>query len=235
MNTPYFIFKGINSLDMGLYFLELPTTYKPSRNVETIEVVGTNGLLHIDGGTYQSYNIVINCGLNHLAKTHINKDKLVTWLNGSGELILSTEPTKKYRAYLNESFGLVPILDVFTEFSLNFEVYPYKFSNSADDDIVTITKPTNVYNIGTLSSLPTITVFGSGNGSIFINSVEYQLTNISSGMTIDSELQNVYKDNQNKNSSFLGFDFPTIPTGDNIIKFSGGISRLEIKPNWIWL
>lgn len=233
--TPYFIFNGINSYDVGIYLIDLPITYKPSRNIETIEVTGTNGLLHIDNGTYQSYNIVINCTLSHLKPTHMVKDELVKWLNGSGELILSTEPNKKYRAYLNDSFALSPILDVFTEFSLNFEVYPYKFSNAADKDLIVITQETTVYNIGTLFSLPKITVYGSGSGSIFINDIEYQLQNITAGMVVDSELQNVYSGNQNKNSSFLGFDFPSLPTGKSNIRFSGGITKLEVEPNWVWL
>lgn len=234
-DLPYFIFKGINSYDRGIYLIDLPITYKPARNIETVEIVGRNGFLHKDTGTYQSYNIVINCTLSKLHNTPITIDELVTWLNGSGELILSTEPTKKYKAFLNDSFSLSPILDVFTEFSLNFEVYPYKFSNSLDKDLLVVNKPTTVHNLGTLISLPAITVFGSGNGSIFINNTEYQLQNITSGMVIDSELQNIYKDNQNKNDSFLSFDFPTIPIGNSEIRFNGGITKLEIEPNWVWL
>ena len=66
-----------------------------------------------------------------------------------------------------------------------------------------------------------------GNYSISIN-------NITDGMVIDSEIQDVYKGTINCNSSVSFDEFPKLVAGDrgNYITFNGGISYIEIIPRW---
>ena len=54
-------------------------------------------------------------------------------------------------------------------------------------------------------------------------------------LEIDSELMNCFKGTELKNGSVSGDGFPELSKGDNVLSFSGGITRVEIVPRWVSL
>ncbi len=93
-------------------------------------------------------------------------------------------------------------------------------------------------NPGTIVSLPNIKVIGSGSGSLTVNGQSVSFSDIDGTVTLDSTVQETYQDTGteliSKNSTKTG-DYPVLLPGDNAVSFSGGITSLEITPNWRWL
>lgn len=76
-------------------------------------------------------------------------------------------------------------------------------------------------------------VNGSGKGNLRIGDYVITISNISSYLTIDSELQDAYKGTTNCNSLVtLSNGFPKLIKGENEISFSGGITSVEVIPKW---
>ncbi len=78
----------------------------------------------------------------------------------------------------------------------------------------------------------------SGASALTVNSSVISFSSIDESVILNSQLQETYKDTGtaliSKNFTKTG-DYPMLLPGDNAISFSGGITSLEITPNWRWL
>ncbi|WP_250277366.1 distal tail protein Dit [[Clostridium] colinum] len=234
MNDYYFIFNGINSKDMGLEIIQFPEIIKPERNIQTINIPGRSNNLYIDQKTYNNYTLSITCCINTL-KNKKNIDKITSWLNGFGDLIISQEKDKIYNACIKNSISISDVIWLFPKFTIIFEVQPLKKSINFKNEYIEINKKTIINNIGTVESLPVITIYGAGDVNLKINDNTFVIKNIDEYITINSDFLEVYKDNVNQNNKYNNFDFPKLNIGKNIIDFTGNVNKLEIIPNWRWL
>ena len=57
----YFTYDGISSVDMGIRVKKANTLSSPTRSIESIEIVGRNGNLHIDNGCYSDRIVSFEC------------------------------------------------------------------------------------------------------------------------------------------------------------------------------
>lgn len=235
MQDYYFIFNEINSKDMGIEIVEFPEIIKPERNIETVKIAGRNDNLYIDSKTYNSYDISIACTINYFFKNKKSIDKILAWLDGFGDLIISQERDKIYSACIKSSINLSNVIWLFPKFVVTFEVQPLKKSVNYINEILEITKRTTINNIGTIESNPNITIYGNGDIILIINDKQFVIKEIEDYITINSEYLEVYKDNLNQNNKYNNFEFPKFILGENTIDFSGDISKIEIVPNWRWL
>lgn len=227
----YFIWNGINSLDMGVVMLKAPSVYIPERRVNEVEIVGRNGILHEDVGTFANYTKDAECHVMNREQI----DDICKWLTGSGEVIFSSEPDKIYKAFIKNSIPFHNILLNLNDFLVQFDCEPFKYSVNWRNDILTMTEATIVYNRGTFMSEPKITVYGDGNIDLKINNENYLLLAVDGYITIDSEIMEVYKDSENKNISFQADAFPKFQVGENTISWTGNVTKVEIEPRWRWL
>ena len=232
-NEPYFIFKGINSKKMRLQISTLPQIVKPKRRITNITIAGRNGNEIEDSGTYEVYTLSIGCGIEHITQTEL--EKMWEWLDGSGDLILSTEPTRVYKARVDNDISLSDMYWVFQNFLVQFDVEPFKYSVNKSNDFVTLTKSGTLHNKGSYYAEPILKVYGNGTVTMQINGKSYSCQNVTDYVTIDSTLQMVYKNNINKNADYLTRDFPKFKKGENTITFLSGVTKIEIEPNWRWL
>lgn len=227
----YFKFKGINSLDMGVVMLKAPSIYKPKKRVNEIEIAGKNGVLHEDLGSFENYTKECECHV--MDKSNI--DKICGWLTGYGEVVFSSEPDKVYRVFIKNQIPFNNILLNINDFLVQFDTYPLKYSVNKADEEITLTSGTTIYNKGTYYSEPIITVYGSGNITLTINGINYTLNSVDGYVTVNSEIQEVYKDSVNKNNTFIADDFPKFNVGENSFSFTGNVTKIEIQPQWRWL
>lgn len=232
-NEPYFIFKGINSKKMRLQISTLPQIVKPKRRITNITIAGRNGNEIEDSGTYEGYTLSIGCGIEHITQTEL--EKMWEWLDGSGDLILSTEPTRVYKARVDNDISLSDMYWVFQNFLVQFDVEPFKYSVNKSNDFVTLIKSGTLHNKGSYYAEPILKVYGNGTVTMQINGKIYSCQNVTDYVTIDSTLQMVYKNNINKNADYLTRDFPKFKKGENTITFLSGVTKIEIEPNWRWL
>lgn len=227
----HFIFKGINSLDMGVVMLKAPSIIKPEKRVNEIEISGRNGVLHDDTETYLNYTKECECHVMDRSKI----DDVCSWLNGYGEVIFSSEPDKIYRVFIKNQIPFNNILLNINDFLVQFDTYPLKYNVNKSDDEIILTSGTTIFNKGTYYSDPIITVFGSGNITLNINNNKFVLNDVDRYVTINSEIQEVHKDKVNKNNTFQADSFPIFKVGANSFSFTGNVERIEIQPQWRWL
>lgn len=230
----YFIFKGINSRDMDIIVTKMPSIVKPKRRTNEIEVPGRNGVLHEDLGSFENYTLSIECAMKNRTRKH-SFEEVCAWLSGYGELILSVNADKIYRVFINNQIPISGVIRSFSKFLVQFDTYPLKYSVNKADEELELTTGATIYNRGTYFSEPIITVYGSGNINLAINGITYGLQAVNGYITINSEMQEVYKDGINCNSQFIAEDFPIFQCGDNSISWTGNVTKIKIEPNWRWL
>ena len=231
---PYFIFKGKKSTGMGLLLSSLPVVTKPKRKTNTVTIPGRNGTETQDLATYEGYSLSIGCGFENIKEVDI--DRLWKWLDGSGDLILSTEPSKVYKARIDNSISMTDVYWVIADFLVQFDVEPFKYAVNPQNDLIKMTKKEmTLYNRGTYYAEPVITLYGSGDITVTINGRGYSCKNVEEFVTIDTPLQMIYKENENKNTAYQSREFPIFQTDANTIVLSSNITKAEIQPNWRWL
>lgn len=228
----YFIFKDINSLDIGVEIVTFPPIIKPEKDTEIIEIPGRNGHLTIDNESYKSYNISIECLINPFAKNTASINDICSWLNGKGDLILSQESDKVYKANIIGQIAISDVINVFPTFMVTFEVQPLKKSvNTEIIEITEFSKNSVIVNIGNVPSNPIITIYGNGDVTLTVNDTPFLIRNIEEYIVINSELQEVYKDGINENFKYNNFEFPIFQVGKNDIKFNGEVTKTVININ----
>jgi len=225
-----FYLKGKDSYeDFGIIINKLPPQVIAENNIDEFEIQGRDGTLTIDYDTRKSYALPIECTLLDSDKIH----EVETWLSGGyNELVLSWDNNFKYEARLNNKIDIAQSMEVLGEFQLLFNVQPYK--KSLSDNLVTLQATGTIYNSGDVISLPAIKVYGTGSITLTINGLNVYLTNVGGYVTIDSNLQDAFKDLVYKNADMSGL-FPVLKVGNNTISWSGTVTKVEITPNLRWL
>ena len=117
------------------------------------------------------------------------------------------------------------------DFRVSFKVDPFFYLDDGEE-VITITEPIKLINPGTYYSEPLITVFGNENIILNINSQFIELKNVNNHVTIDSNLQVVYRDTLNQPEVFRGNNFPIFDTGEINITWDKNVSKIEIIPRW---
>lgn len=235
MEDIFFIFKGIKSTDMGVEMVDFPPLQFPERKTKTIEVDGMDGNYTQDLGAYSTYSMKIPCLIDGTQEQAKTVQQVLNWLKGSGKLILSNDRLRYYQARIANAIPISDVILVMPEFIVNFEVQPFKRSvHEFNDRIVTTSKKIMIKNKGDHFSLPIITLKGSGTATIKINDKSYTLQNINGYATINSEIQEVYKDDVSKNIDYKSISFPFFDVGVNKFEVIGNVAEIEIKPNWRW-
>ncbi len=125
------------------------------------------------------------------------------------------------------------IIAQFGEFTATFTLDPFQYE--IENDPITIAQETTITNDG-YKCLPIIKADVSGTGRIYINDEEIIVNDVNGKITIDSEMQNAYREGsppQNMNNKMVG-KFPVLISGDNSISFDGDIESLQIIMNKRW-
>lgn len=236
-----FNFGGKDSYkDYGIIISKRSSLPSPKRRISYVEVPGRDSNFRYDEGTYEDITIVVECTVkeNNLIE---KLDNIKFWLfgTGEGELIFSFQEDKKYVAQVVNSIDFKQVFKYTSVFPIIFNCRPFKYSVNNTPISITKGTGTTIINNGSLISKPLIKVYCAGDGSFKINSQEVLLTNIKSNFVIlDSEVEEAYTDNNgildNMNNSISG-EIPILEVGDNVITYKGGVTKLEITPNWRWV
>ena len=199
---------------------------RPEEQIEVIDIEGRNGSLVDRHGVYRSYQRTIEM----VNLTEDKKPLVHKWLSGRGILRTSEDPA---------GFSFVDVLDTIERkyigerhsfIAVTFLCEPH-FYLDAGMLPIEITTQKSLMNIGTDSAEPLIKVYGTGNGQILINEQVIPLTGIEQHLTIDTKLQIVHKDGLPAGRKMSG-PFPVLGEGQNLISFTGGITKLELTPRW---
>ena len=234
---PYFIFRGIDSRDIGVVVEDMFDVHRPKRNVQTIQVPGRDGRLTQDDGTYDTYTISgkVNCFGAPLSDVY-------AWLSGSGDLILGDEPTRSIRASAtaqikNTRFRCDGCYD---SLQVSFDCQPFRYhveQTEGANDIILTSSPATVSNPGTHKSAPRLTIEGTGDAVLTIGTQILEVTDLAGGVIVDAELCECFDLTEtalrNERVTLMDDSFPVLHPGANIISWTGdGVTKVTVAPRW---
>lgn len=222
MVAPHFIFKNIDSRDFNIIVNKLPPNQTVDDEVEYVEVPGRDGHLTITKDRKPSLEKEVVISI----RPGSDIANIKKWLSSSGKLILSNDPEVFYIARIQTIRELEEV-SKFGSVSLNFMCQPYGYLFSGQNVLEIVNQNTIIYNQDEQSE-PYIKIYGTGAVELNINSDKIIL-DIDEYVEIDSELMESWKGTVNK--PFIG-KFPTFASGENIISWTGNISKIEVIPRW---
>lgn len=219
-NMPYFKFNNVNSRNLGILIKELPPITKSEKEIDTINLKGSNKTLHIDYKSYKQKTYKVQCILIDESKIDLIKKTF----DSVGTFEISTEPNIKWNACISNQIDFSKYLKYLKEFTLNFELDPigYKSGGTAH-----ITQSTNNFHghSGNVDTSPILTI--DGVGIITLNNCSIEV--LESGISIDCELMNCTKDGLNKNNKVICDEFPVIHPDGNSIILGDGINYVDLS------
>lgn len=229
-----FIFKGISSNDFqGIVVNSLPPISKPPKRTSNVQIDGKDGDI-IEFLGYDAYDKSIN--ITVLQETNI--DELINWLNGSGRLILSNEPTKYYEAEIIDQIDFSRLVK-YEPVEIKFHIQPYKYLVDEEITSLEINSETSlsVINNGFIESKPIIKLYGSGLIEIYINNLYVFTVNIDDeNVTVDAVKEDAYKGTILKNRQMTGeFENIRLQPGENTITWTGNLTQIDVDAKSRWL
>lgn len=226
--------KGIDSDTItGLIISELPPISKPKMKTTITKIDGRDGDIIEELG-YESYTKSIGIGLAR----NYDIDKVMKYFTGAGELIISDESDKVYKAQIIEKIDYERLIR-FKTAVVKFYTQPYKYLKDEKSIILDVNNETSlkITNVGLEKSKPIITLEGTGTIEISLNGFnlfKYVFPENETKVVIDSLEEEAYLDNVLKNRNMLG-TFPIFEVGENTISWSGNITKISIEPKSRWL
>lgn len=228
------VWTGVRSDSCGIVVERYPDQSGPARRFEVLQIPGRNGDLYIDSGAFdnymQNYEVYFNANKE---KTPSGARAVRSWLQspiGYQRLEDSYDPDFFRMAYYTGPSTIENVMNLFGRATISFNCKPQRWRK--DGEVVSaFWEPGAIYN-DLFPSLPLIKVVGSGAGILSVGGVTIRISEIDEYVVIDCDLQDAYKDTQNKNSTISLDSFPVLNHGENVIGWSGGIESIEITPRW---
>lgn len=230
----YIIYKGVNSNTInGLLICELPPVSMPQKRVNITEIDGKDGDI-IDELGYKAYDRTVRVALTR----NYDINTVIKYFSGNGTLVLSNEPDKVYNAAIYSKIDYEKLLR-FKTADIKFHVQPYKYKLNEQSVDVSISSQESVTitNHGLEIAKPIMTLYGSGIITIALDGNDVFSVDLGTEeeyITINSLDEEAYKGSILKNRLMSG-NFPKLEVGNNIITWTGNLTRIVVEPKSRWL
>ena len=219
-------FKDKSTHDFPLLVTEVGRRQKAAEQIEQFEVPYRNGALTIRSDRYDSYKRKMKMMCTDTdAIGGINE-----WLDGHSILRTDLDNGGFFIADVISGLDNGKYLRDIDTFSVEFSVEPFFYLDSGEI-MITSTAAFSLINPGNIYSQPLITVYGSGDITLNINSQFVQLTGVETSITMDSKLALCYRDTLNMGAKMTG-EYILMDTGTNNIEWTGSVTKIEITPRW---
>lgn len=227
------IYNNLNSIELGLYVEKKPSIPAPAKRVETIEIEGRHGSLHLDKG-YGDITITIPFGFEEKDNFARKCREITSWLRiTENKNLRFTDDDEVYYKVKSISMGeFTRNMNTIGRFTCTFVVEPFAYLLEGNN-VITITEENNkIYNMGTYESEPYLKIYGNGNISVIVNYESIHFNDVRDYIEIDTELMQCKKGNYNANGDMEG-RFPIFALEENNIRFyKDGVTKIEIIPRW---
>ena len=227
------IINNQNTKILGFPLKSRPLIPSADKKYETIEVEGRNGALT----RFVSYeDLKFKLTFNILFQNDIKQKlrEIKGLMANAKTLSFDDAPNFYYKvkqAHLSDTETIIKSSGVFT---VEFVAEPFEYEASS---VLEYTNPTKILvrNNTTYYSQPIIKIYGSGNIKLSVNNEIIEIKNLMDCIVIDSELQEAYHNDINKNNLMSG-DFPKFEIKENTVEIvSGKVDKMQILPQWRWL
>lgn len=235
MTTPhYFIFKGVNSRDMGVQVESYPPIMRAPKRVKQVNVPGRAGALILSEGdaVYDAYTRRMKIAI----RNDDTLDDVLAWLSGEGPFVSGNEPERVYQVAMQQAFTADKLYHGVYHGELQMLTQPFKgiFPELA----LSIAATRTLHNPGSVPSLPMVVCTGSGSRSITIEDVTFQIaSNAPATVTIDCEACMITGGGRSLEDcvTMLAGEFPSFPVGECSICREGTFTSVQLMPRWRWL
>lgn len=232
----YIIWNGTNTQNMFL-IEELPLVPVPELKQEFIEIQGRHGFLTQSEDAYMPIDYDIEFKVYEKA----DLQKIRNLFIGSGNLVLSHDTTKYYKARVQSQITMEREILHYYNVQVSFKLQPHAYEIDADKKNVSSSKssPMSITNNTNATCQPLITITGSGTCILIVGSSTINISNIGGSITLDFEMQEAYTSSgnskTNRNADVSG-DFPEINIGSTTVTWNGsGVTKVEIDKRLRWL
>lgn len=227
---------GRSSDDVRVVVERYPSVELAGRKLDTQSVPGRNGDLLFPQNAYQNYvqayEIYVSAERIRLPRA---MREVANWLcgpSGYQKLEDSYDVETYRRAYFAGPLDVESILHRFGRATIEFNCQPQRFLR-VGDLAVQAAQGQMLLNPTAFAALPLITVIGTGAGTLTVGDVTVTINSMPRGVIVlDSDTQNTYYGAFNLNSTISAPEFPTLPAGESVVRWTGGITGVEIIPRW---
>ena len=229
---PYFIWRGVDSHQMGVIVSSFPPIIRPPERVIQQTIHGRAGAVTLTEGTdiYDSYIKQFVIGLRPGA----DAQAVIAWLRGSGEMVFGNEPDKRYFGRILAAVQLDKVGSWrLKSAGVQFYVHPFKGQNPKEPDFTVSSSTTALYNPGDVAARPILVIGSAGDVSIQIGSASLAITGAPAGLVVDCDAGVMVSAGALWTGSWTG-EFLTIAPGNNAVAITGGGS-ITVTPQWRWL
>ena len=226
------IINNQNTKNLGFALVGRPSIASADKKYETIEVEGRDGALTKFIG-YQDLKFSLKFNILFQSDIKQKLREIKGLLSVAKTLAFDDSPNFFYKIKRCQISDTETIIKSHGSFSVEFHAEPFELESSS---VLEYENPSNliIRNNTSYFSQPVLKIFGQGNIKLFVNDELVEVKNINEGITIDSEMQEAYYNNDNLNHQMLG-SFPVFEIGENKIRTEGNIDKIEILPQWRWL
>lgn len=235
--VPYFIWKGQDSRDWGIWVSELPAPTRAEERTEEIKIPGRAGSLLYKEGENVHEGYVKECKITVVADREFGD--LLTWLSGTGDVIFSNEGDRVYTAHIASEVRFTKVSNSLKESVIPFLVHPHK-GQYPPEPPVTFNAAGNLRNPGSVASRPLVEVTFTQTCTVTLNGAEMVFTSepVAEGesytqetIAVDCDAQIITCSDGIWRGTSSG-DFWTLEPGNNGIALTG--ATVKIHPRWRW-
>ena len=230
----WFEWNGVRCTNYGIHVLEQPPPTMPSERVTYTDIPGRPGsLTTLEGDdVYEDITLTVKCMIADPSAI----PAIAGWLKGSGTVTFANRGGGFYYARIANQIPFEKILrgNPHRSFSVNFRCSPPFWYVSNPTEVTITTGSAVVVNPGSVYAEPIIHIYGSGDATLIINDSFVELEGIEDSITLNSVIQEAYQGETLLNDHMDG-DFPVLKPGNNLISWTGTVSRVVIEPNWRYL
>ena len=226
------IINNQNTKNLGFALVGRPSIPSADKKYETIEVEGRDGVLTKFIG-YQDLKFSLKFNILFQSDIKQKLREIKGLLSVAKTLSFDDSPNFFYKIKRAQISDTQTIIKSHGSFNVEFIADPFEYESSS---VLEYENPSNliIRNNTSYYSQPIIKIHGKDNIKLFVNDELVEVKNINEGITIDSEMQEAYYNNDNLNHQMLG-DFPIFGIGENKIRLEGNVNKIEILPQWRWL
>ena len=229
-------FNGVTSDAYKLYVELIPSVSVPVRKQQVFSVPGRSGDIVIPTDAFENVEQVyeVYCSGDRAGMpTPALVRSIARWLMAPGyhELTDSYDPDVYREAYCPGGIEFANTLQRFGRATLTFVCKPQKFLQAWAEPF-DLDGASTLYNPGAGPAKPEIVLHGSGeDGSLIVNGYPLEITGEVDGLTLICEDMEALANGRYVNERISGI-WPELPFGESLIRWTGAISSITIKPRF---
>lgn len=234
----YLTFNGKSSKDFLLY-LSGPGVYdSPAPDVETTSIPGLNGDLiqnNARSGHRRFDNVDIKYEAFFFNGLPAKTAAVKSWLlspTGYCKLQDTYDPDFFRMGMCTSAVSFDVTRQKAAEMELVFNCKPQRWSVEGQKPVTLESSGSIIRNPYAFYSQPVIRVYGTSQGTLYVGGTTMIIYSFEDYVDLNCETHNAYNASGFCNDTILSDDFPTLAPGNNTIRWSGGITSVEITPRW---